>query len=93
MKKSDQKRAIEFTFRNLLRTAELEDDPVMWEALIIWCRSKEGGRHKALQRKGDNAWCFDELPDKALLYDPMLMRKTRLPDMHPDPDPDYEATR
>jgi hypothetical protein len=73
MKKSDQKRHIEFTFRCNLRVAELEDDPIVWSALIIWCRSKEGGRHKALQRKGDNAWCFDALPDRALLYDPAVV--------------------
>jgi len=91
MKKSDQKRAIEFTFRNLVRVAEIEDTPVMWEALVTWCRSREGGRHKALQRKGDNSWCFDSLPAKALLYDPA--RRARLPDTHPDPDPDYQVAQ
>jgi hypothetical protein len=65
MTKEEQKAAIEFTFRNLMRVAEREDAPAMWEALVIWCKSKEGGRHPALGRGGDNSWCFDLLPEYA----------------------------
>ena len=64
------KEKIEFTFRNMLRVAELEDSPIFWCATIMWCRSKEGGRHPALGRHGDNTWCFQALPEHAMVFAP-----------------------
>jgi hypothetical protein len=72
MRKSEQKRHLEYTFRNLLRVAKEVNVPHAWAFLHIWCRAKEGGRHKALGHRGDNDWCFKQIPESKRIYDPAL---------------------
>lgn len=69
MRKSEQKEHIEYTFRNLLRVAKEVNTAEAWGYLFIWCRAKQGGRHKSLGRRGDNDWCYRQIPESKLIYD------------------------
>lgn len=89
MKKSEQKEHIEYVWRNLLRVAKEVNQPHVWAFLHTWCRAKEGGRHKALGRRGDNSWCYDQIPESKHVYDPYGPDLSQMP--HPDPDPDYQV--